>query len=372
MSRRHPEIETGDQRMKNGGEEKKRRWGENVMDTRKETKYVHQYQQKKVEVHPKTVVSHHSAKFNVESSDTTATVSKELSSNRFLVQFYHDDNSENIKPSANYRRLVDKIEEEDEDNISVSDECSEAVQRSSDNELDITHSSSHKFSYESNLDTKRLYQSSTKMASMSSNVMNQSRSRHHSKTHHHNRSHNSRRPPNDDGTGDGPASMIIMSQHNMMSNNNGDDDNIRNNTQDEQQLYSLQSHYGHNENNTSKHDSRGNNHHRHGGHKHRSNSHAHGERKHINRKNTSSDNNHSSDPEKHLVAGSESANHPNDASSNENNYKASGNGVFSSKNIKQSNRHLSGNNYPQHQLQQTYKSSKPTTMAELNAKRSKC
>ena len=67
------------------------------------------------------------AKLNVEKHDTSdaANVAKELSSNRFLVQLWHENNSDNITTSVNYRRFVDKIEEEDEDNLSLSDEDSE-------------------------------------------------------------------------------------------------------------------------------------------------------------------------------------------------------------------------------------------------------
>ena len=368
MNRRHPEI-TGDQRMKNGGE-KKRRWGE-VMDIEKGRKYVHQYHQKKVE--EQNTVVQQSPKLNVERNATSASsVAKELSSNRFLVQLWHEDNSDNINTSVNYRRFVDKIEEEDEDNISVSDEYSEEGKRDHAPETEITHSASDKSFSEPNLDITRLYQSSTKMTS---NIMNGSRNRHHSKTHLHGRSHNTRRPMHEDDTGEGPASMIIMSQHHMMSNNNGDEDHGRIDTHDEQQLYSLQSHYGQN-NGNNKHDGRSN-HHRHGGHKHRSNSHAHGERKHVSRRNHSSDNN-ISDPEKNLVAVSNSVNNNID-NNNDGNYKPSSNGVFSSKNIKQTSRSTNNNAnnslHFQHQNQpppQNYKLSKPTTMAELNAKRSKC
>ena len=124
---RHHGI-TGDQRMKNGGGERKRRWGEEVMDMERERKYNHQYvhhHQKKVE--EQNTVAQQSPKLNVEKNEISdvANVAKELASNRFLVQLWHENNSDNITTSVNYRRFVDKIEEEDEDNLSVSDEDSE-------------------------------------------------------------------------------------------------------------------------------------------------------------------------------------------------------------------------------------------------------
>ena len=357
MNRRHHEL-TGDQRMKNG--EEKKRWGD-VMDIEKGRKYVHQYHQKKVE--EKNTVVKQAPKSNVERSDTTSAVAKELSSNRFLVQLWHGDNSDSINTHVNYRRFVDKIVEEEEENIS--DECSENGKGEHAPETEITHSNSENSISNPNIE-KRLYQTSTKMATTSGNVINGSRAHHHSKTHHHSHSHNTRRPPHDDDVGQGPTSMIIMSQHHVTSNH-GDEDVSKPSQHDEQQLYSLQSHYGHNNN---KHD--GHNHHRHGGHKHRSNSHAHGERKHIGKRNHSSDNN-VSDPEKNLVGVFNNGNN----STTDGNYKTTG--VFSSKSIKQGSRLNTSNNvnnsvYPQQQqpAQPTYKSSKPTTMAELNAKRSKC
>ena len=370
MNRRHPEI-TDDRRMKCGGEEKIRR-GE-VLDTERGRKYA---QQKKVD-ELKTVVEQ-SPKLNVEISDKSAPVSKELSSHRFLVQLWQDDpNHDNISSSVNYRRFVDKIEEEDEDAISISDiDIRSEKKRYHAQQTEISYSNSeNSFFDDTHIDTKKLYKASTKMASTTNNAMNGSRSRHHSKTHH---SRNSRRPGFDDDMKDGPTSMIIMNQHHMTSNNNGVEDSNRTDQHNEQHLYSLQPNYGQNSNN--RHDGRGNNHHRHGGHKHRSNSHVNGERKQVNKRNHSSDNN-ISDPEKHLMVSSNSGNNSND-NSNSSNYKPSNNGVFSSKSIKQANRHMNTNNvndnaHPQHPIssskhtQQTYKSSKPTTMAELNAKRSK-
>ena len=383
MNRRHPEI-TGDQRMKNGGGEKKRRWGEEVMDMERERKYVHQYvhhHQKKVE--EQNTVVQQSPKLNVERNDTSdaANVAKELSSNRFLVQLWHENNSDNITTSVNYRRFVDKIEEEDEDNLSVSDEDSEDEHKKEQApETEITHSASDNSVHDSKLDKKKVYQKSAKMNSTSNNIANGSRTRQHSKSHHHNRSHNSRRPLPEDDMGEGPASMIIMSQHHMMSNNGGDEDNNRIDSHDEQQLYSLQSHYGQNNMNNPSHkqDNERSRHHRHGGHKHRSNSHAHGERKHMSRRNQSSDNN-ISDPEKNLLIAANNTNNNQIDNNDDSNYKPNNNGVFSSKSIKQSNRHSSNaNNNSLLQTQYQHppshlinKSSKPTTMAELNAKRSK-
>ena len=378
MNRRHPEI-TGDQRMKNGGGEKKRRWGEEVMDMERERKYVHHHQKK---VEEQNTVVQQSPKLNVEKNETSdvANVAKELSSNRFLVQLWHENNSDNITTSVNYRRFVDKIEEEDEDNLSVSDEDSEEEQKKEHApETEITHSESENSVNESKVDKKKVCKKSAKMNSTSNNIVNGSRPRHHSKSHHHSRSHNSRRPLPEDDMGEGPTSMIIMSQHHMMSNNDGDEDNNRIDPYDEQQLYSLQSHYGHSNINDPNHkqDNERSRHHRHGGHKHRSNSHAHGERKHVSRRNQSSDNN-ISDPEKNLLIASNNVNtHQND-NNDENNYKPNNNGVFSSKSIKQANRHINGNivqvlptQYQHPPSQLMTKSSKPTTMAELNAKRSK-
>ena len=144
-------------------------------------------------------------------------------------------------------------------------------------------------------------------------------------------------------------------------------------------LTSLQSHYGHNNTNDPHHkqDNERSRHHRHGGHKHRSNSHAHGERKHVSRRHQSSDNN-ISDPEKNLLIASNNVNNHQIDNNDEINYKPNNNGVFSSKNIKQANRHINSNNvqvlptqYQHSPSQLITKSSKPTTMAELNAKRSK-
>ena len=97
----------------------------------------------------------------------------------------------------------------------------------------------------------------------------------------------------------------------------------------------------------------------------------------MSRRNQSSDNN-ISDPEKNLLIASNNVNtHQND-NNDENNYKPNNNGVFSSKSIKQANRHINNNNvqvlptqYQHPPSQLITKSSKPTTMAELNAKRSK-
>ena len=379
MNRRHPEI-TGDQRMKNGGGEKKRRWGEEVMDMERERKYNHQYvhhHQKKVE--EQNTVVQQSPKLNVEKHDTSdaANVAKELSSNRFLVQLWHENNSDNITTSVNYRRFVDKIEEEDEDNLSLSDEDSEEEgKKEHAPETEITHSASENSANESKLDKKKICRKSAKMNSNSNNIANGSRPRQHTKSHHHNRSHNSRRPLPEDDMGEGPTSMIIMSQHHMISNNDGDEENSRMDPQyDEQQLYSLQS-YTQN----TKHDNERSRHHRHGGHKHRSNSHAHGERKHVSRKNQSSDNN-ISDPEKNLLIASNNTNsNPND-NNDDINYKPHNNGVFSSSQLKQAKRNLNNSNANNNSLLHTQyqhppshvinKSSKPTTMAELNAKRSK-
>ena len=384
MNRRHPEI-TGDQRMKNGGGEKKRRWGEEVMDMEKERKFVHQYvhHQRKVEEQNRTVVQQ-SPKLNVEKNDTSdaANVAKELSSNRFLVQLWHENNSDNITTSVNYRRFVDKIEEEDEDNLSLSDEDSEEEgNKEHALETEITHSASENSVNESKLDKKKYYQKSAKMNSNSNNIANGSRSRQHSKAHHHNRSHNVRRTLPEDDMGEGPASMIIMSQHHMMPNNDGVEENTIMDPHDEQQLYSLQSHYGHNNINNSngKYNNERSRHHRRGGHKHRSNSHAHGERKHVSQRNQSSDNNNS-DPDKNLIIASNSNNNNNIDNNDDSNYKPNNNGVFSSKNIKQANRHLNSSNANNSLLHTQYqhppshlinKSSKPTTMAELNAKKSK-
>ena len=355
--------------MKDG--EGKRRWGA-VMDIEKGRKYVHHYRQKKVEEH--NAVIKQSAKSNHQKNDTS-TVAKELSSNRFLVQLWHGDSQNNINNSAvnyDYRRFAhpqERIIEEEED-IFVSDECSDEEKGDHGPETELTYSNSDNSLGNHNIE-KSLYKSSTKMDSSSNNVTNISRAHPHSKTHHHSHNHNSRRSHVDDETIQGPTSMITVSQHHLPPN---DEENAhRTREQDEQQLYSLQSHYGHGSNND------GHSHRRHGGHKHRSNSHVHGERKHIRKNNYSENSANISDPERNVVGVANSA-----ANNNNNidvNYKASNNinGVFSLNGNKQGNHHqtnTSGNNSFHHHQQPpqatTYKSSKPTTMAELNAKRSKC
>ena len=100
----------------------------------------------------------------------------------------------------------------------------------------------------------------------------------------------------------------------------------------------------------------------------------------MSRRNQSSDNN-ISDPEKNLLIASNSTNgNPND-NNDDINYKPHNNGVFSSSQLKQAKRNLNHSNANNNSLLHTQyqhppsqminKSSKPTTMAELNAKRSK-